>query len=190
LVQLRHNFRGLCAALIAASAWLCATSFASGAESVLVQGNKRVDSASIASYFKGTSEAEINKAVKDLYATGLFSSIKISHAHGRTVVTVAENIVIRRVVFEGNNKIKSETLASIVQSKSGGPYSPAIVASDVERIKDIYRRAGYAAATVTACIVDPSTGRVAGSCENIRMPQNFASEGGQRRGNGGKGRKP
>jgi outer membrane protein insertion porin family len=181
LVELGHNFRGRFAALIAASAWLCATSFAARAESVLVQGNKRVDSESIASYFRGASQAEINKAVKDLYATGLFSSIKVSHPHGRTIVTVAENIVISRVVFEGNSKIKSETLAAEVQSKSGGPYSPAMVAADVERIKDIYRRAGYAAATVTARAVDPSAGRVAGSCENIRMPQNFACKGGQGR---------
>jgi outer membrane protein insertion porin family len=160
LLQLRHIFRGRFAVLIAAVAWLCAASFAAYAENVLVQGNKRVDAETIASYFKGTSQADINKAVKDLYATGLFSSVTVSHADGRIVVTVAENIVINRVVFEGNSKIKSETLASEIQSKSRGPYSKAMVDADVERIKDIYRRAGNAAATVTSRTVDLPNGRV------------------------------
>jgi outer membrane protein insertion porin family len=137
-----------------------AGSCAAYAENIVVTGNKRVDSETIASYFKGTDQAAINKGVKDLYATGLFSSINVSRSGGRLVVAVAENVVINRVVFEGNSKVKTETLAAEIQSKSRGPYSPAMVQADIERIKDVYRRAGRAAASVTARTVELPNGRV------------------------------
>lgn len=137
-----------------------AGSCAAYAENIVVTGNKRVDSETIASYFKGTDQTAINKGVKDLYATGLFSSINVSRSGGRLVVAVAENVVINRVVFEGNSKVKTETLAAEIQSKSRGPYSPAMVQADIERIKDVYRRAGRAAASVTARTVELPNGRV------------------------------
>ncbi|HTV34680.1 MAG TPA: outer membrane protein assembly factor BamA [Methylocella sp.] len=130
------------------------------AAGISVQGNKRVDSETISSYFTGTDEAAINKGVKDLYATGLFSDVKVSHSGGQVIITVTENKVINRVVFEGNSKIKTENLTTEVQSKSHGPYSKAMVDADVERIKDVYRRSGRAAATVTARTVELPNGRV------------------------------
>jgi outer membrane protein insertion porin family len=144
----------------AALALLCAANVTAFAANVLVEGNKRVDSETIASYFTGSDKASINKGVKELYATGLFSSINVGHAGGSVVITVVENRVINRVVFEGNSKVKSETLAAEIQSKSRGPFSQAMVDADIERIKDGYRRAGRAAATVTARTVDLPNGRV------------------------------
>ena len=67
-------FQGRFAVATIALVWLCAGSFAASAENVLVQGNKRVDSLTIAAYFSGSDQASVNKGVKDLYATGLFSS--------------------------------------------------------------------------------------------------------------------
>lgn len=153
-------FQGRFAVATMALAWLCAGSFAASAENVLVQGNKRVDSLTIAAYFSGSDQASVNKGVKDLYATGLFSSIKVSRAGGQVVISVTENNVINRVVFEGNSKVKTETLSAEVQSKSRGPYSQAMVDADIERIKDVYRRAGRAAAKVTARTVDLPNGRL------------------------------
>src|SRR3984893_15712878 len=153
-------FQGRFAVAIVALAWLCAGSFAAFAENVLVQGNKRVDSETIAAYFSGTDQASLNKGVKDLAATGLFSSVKVSRAGGRVVISVTENNVINRVVFEGNSKVKTETLTAEVRSKSRGPYSQAMVDADIERIKDVYRRSGRAAAKVTARAVDLPNGRL------------------------------
>jgi len=144
----------------AALALLCATNFIALAANVVVEGNKRVDSETIAGYFTGVDEASVNKGVKDLYATGLFSSIKVSRAGGTVVISVVENKVINRVVFEGNSKVKSETLQGEIQSKPRGPFSQAMVDADIERIKDVYRRSGRAAATVTARVVDLANGRV------------------------------
>jgi outer membrane protein insertion porin family len=159
-MRLTGIFPGRFAVAVVASVWLCAGSLAAFAENVLVQGNKRVDSETIAGYFSGSDQPAINKGVKDLYATGLFSSVKVSQAGGRVVISVTENNVINRVAFEGNSKVKTETLTAEVHSKSRGPYSQAMVDADIERIKDIYRRSGRAAAKVTARTVDLPNGRL------------------------------
>ena len=130
------------------------------AAEVAVRGNHRVDSETIRSYFAGTSTDDVNKGVKDLYATGLFSDVKVSRGGGGVVITVIENRSINRVAFEGNSKVKSEQLAGEVTSKTRGPYSPTIVDADIERIKDVYRRSGRAAATVTARTVDVGNGKL------------------------------
>ena len=146
------------AVLVAALALIAPAAFA---QNVSVTGNHRVDSETIQSYFTGTDEAAINKGVKDLYATGLFSSVRIvSRGGGRLVLAVSENNVINRVAFEGNSKLKTEQLSGEVQSKSRGPYSQAQVDADIERIKDAYRRAGRAASKVTARTVDLPNGRL------------------------------
>ena len=125
-----------------------------------LKGNHRVDAETVRTYFKGQDQANINQAVKDLYATGLFSDIQVSQQGGRVVVHVVENNVINRVFFEGNKKVKSEQLEPEVQSKTRGPYSPAIVQADVQRVLEIYRRSGNGNAKVTTRTVDLPNGRV------------------------------
>ncbi len=159
-MQFMRNFQARLSVAIVALAWLISCSSGAFAEGVSVQGNKRVDSETIASYFTGSDQAAINKGVKDLYATGLFSDVRVSRAGGRVIISVSENNIINRVVFEGNSKVKTETLTVEVQSKSRGPYSPAMVDADIERIKDVYRRSGRAAAKVTARTVDLPNGRL------------------------------
>ncbi len=127
---------------------------------VSVRGNSRVDSETIRSYFTGSDNAAVNQGVKDLYATGLFSDVRVGRGGGGVVITVSENKIINRVAFEGNSKVKAEQLQGEISSKSRGPYSPSIVNADVERIKDIYRRAGRAAASVTSRTVDLPNGRL------------------------------
>lgn len=127
---------------------------------IVVEGNRRVDADTVRAYFTGTDEAKINQAVKELYATGLFSDIRVSHEGGRIVVHVAENGVINRVAFEGNKKVKSEQLESEISSKTRGPYSPSLVQADLQRIQDIYHRSGNGNAKVTSRTVDLPNGRL------------------------------
>ncbi len=153
----RRQLNRLFAAVLAI-AWLIGA-LPAAAAAVSVQGNKRIDAETIESYFTGSDEESINKGVKALYATGLFSDVRVAHEGGRVVIIVTENNAINRVVFEGNSKVKTEVLSAEVQSKSRGPYSQATVDADIERIKDVYRRSGRAAATVTARTVDLPNGR-------------------------------
>ncbi|MEI9916716.1 MAG: POTRA domain-containing protein [Methylovirgula sp.] len=130
------------------------------AAGVEVEGNHRIDSETIASYFPNSDPASVNTGVKALYATGLFSSVDVEHAGGRVIIRVSENNLINRVAFEGNSKVKSDQLTTEIQSKDHGPFNKTIVDADVERIKDLYRRAGEAAASVTYRIVNLPNGRV------------------------------
>jgi outer membrane protein insertion porin family len=130
------------------------------AQTIVVQGSQRVDAETVRSYFSGTDQARINEGVRALYSTGLFSDVRVRRDGGRIIVQVVENSVINRVAFEGNSKVKGDVLSSEVQTRSRGPYSQSTVQADIERIKDIYRRAGRGAATVTSRTVDLPNGRI------------------------------
>ena len=72
--------------------------------SIIVQGNRRVEADTVRSYFKvGPGEvldaAKIDAALKALYASGLFEDVRITESGGRLVVTVVEAPVIDRLAF-------------------------------------------------------------------------------------------
>jgi outer membrane protein insertion porin family len=117
------------------------------AETVIVEGNHRVDSETIRSYFVG---GDTNEAIKKLYGTGYFSDVQVSHRGGALVVRVVENsTLINHVVFVGNSKVKSEDLQKEIQLRDHGAYSQAAADADVQRILDVYRRSGHNAAAVS-----------------------------------------
>jgi outer membrane protein insertion porin family len=138
---------------------------AQSANSVAVEGNRRVEAATIRTYFKPgpggrLGPAEIDEAIKALYATGLFSDVRISHAGGRLVVTVVENPVINQVAFEGNQKAKDKQLEAEIQSKPRGTLSKPTVQADVQRIITVYHRTGYYDVTVVPQIIELPNNRV------------------------------
>jgi outer membrane protein insertion porin family len=170
-----RHIRGLGAAgLILGRAFLCVvaltattTDFAVAETSsqIVVEGNRRVESETIRSYFRpGPGQrldaAKIDEALKALYATGLFQDVRINQSGGRLIVTVVENAVINRVVFEGNKKLKDEQLAGELQSKPRGTLSRPTVQSDVQRIVEIYRRNGRYDIRVVPKVIELPNNRV------------------------------
>jgi len=118
------------------------------AQTIVVQGNQRIDADTIRSYFRvGPGErldaAKIDEVLKALYATGLYQDVRINQSGGRIVVTVVENQTINRVAFEGNKKVNNDALAAEVQSRPRGALSRPVVQADVQRIVEVYRRQGY-----------------------------------------------
>jgi outer membrane protein insertion porin family len=138
---------------------------AQSVSSIVVEGNRRVEAPTVRSYFKAgpggqLGPAEIDEGIKALYGTGLFSEVRISHAGGRLVVTVVENPVINRVVFEGNKKAKDAQLEAEVQSKARGTLSRPTVQADVQRIIEIYHHTGYFDVNVVPKIIELPNNRV------------------------------
>lgn len=129
------------------------------AQAVIVQGNRRVDTETIRSYVTGQGSGNPQEIRQNLMATGLFSNVQVSRRGAQTVVSVQENDSINRVAFEGNRRLKSDVLLGQVQSKAGGPMSQALIDADVERLKDVYRRAGYGLATISGRIAPLPNGR-------------------------------
>jgi len=134
-------------------------------DSIVVEGNRRVEIETIRSYFKPgpggrLDQARIDDGLKALIETGLFQDVKINQAGGRVVVVVVENPVIGRIAFEGNKKVKDEQLSGEIQSKPRGTLSRPMVQSDAQRIAEIYRHSGRYDVTVTPEIIDQPNNRV------------------------------
>ena len=69
--------------------------------------------------------------------------MKISRDGDRILVTVIERPAIDKIAFEGNKRIKDDDLKKVVQSRTGGPLSHALVHDDVAQIIELYRQHGY-----------------------------------------------
>jgi outer membrane protein insertion porin family len=128
----------------------CAHATAAGTKdsAITVTGNRHVGADTIRAYFHPAADgkldaAALDAALKQLYATGLFQNVKISHDGDAVFVSVVENPTLVRVAFEGNHKIKDADLKKDLQSKESGPLWRAFVQSDVERIVALYRLRGY-----------------------------------------------
>jgi outer membrane protein insertion porin family len=137
----------------------------SAASTIVVEGNRRVEAETVRSYFRlvpgeRLDAAKIDEGLKALYATGLFQDVRMREAGGRLIVTVVEAPVINRIAFEGNKRVKDDQLNAEIQSKPRGTLSRAMVQADVQRIVDVYRRAGRYDVRVAPKIIDLPNNRV------------------------------
>jgi outer membrane protein insertion porin family len=135
------------------------------ANSIVVEGNRRVEADTIRSYFKVApgehlDAAKIDAGLKALYSSGLFQDVKISQSGGHLVVTVVEAPVLNKLVFEGNHRVKDEQLQEEIQSKERGTLSRAMVQSDTQRIIEVYHRNGRFDVTVVPQIIERPNNRV------------------------------
>ena len=133
--------------------------------SIDVSGNRRVEPETVRSYLQFSvgdayDPAKVNKSIKALFGTGLFSDVRIDRSGADVIVTVVENPVINQIAFEGNSEIDTDTLQGEVQLKPRSVFTRARVQSDVQRILDVYRRQGRYAATVDPKIIELEQDRV------------------------------
>jgi outer membrane protein insertion porin family len=134
-------------------------------ELVTVQGNRRIDVATVRSYFHPTSNGHFDEAARDaalkaLLATNLFDKVTIERSGDKLIVHLAEAPVLDHVAFEGNKKIKDTELTAAVDSKPRGTLQRAMVQSDVDRILDAYRHAGRDDVSVKPEIISRGNDRV------------------------------
>jgi outer membrane protein insertion porin family len=146
--------------LIAIAVALLASTVAARADEVRVAGNQRVAADTIRSYFHGASAEALDAGVKALYATGLFADVRIAQHEGAVTITVVENPLVARVVFEGNAKVKTEDLRKVVESKERGAFIRARVQGDVARIVELYHQHGRFDVHVDPKIIEATDRRV------------------------------
>jgi outer membrane protein insertion porin family len=132
---------------------------------ILVQGNERIEQSTVVSYLPvGPGEPvdaeKIDLALKALFRTDLFSDVKIDFQNGDLIVTVVENPIINRVIFEGNSGLKEDKLRDEVTVRPRGIFTRAKAQGDVSRIVELYRRSGRISATVTPQIIELPQKRV------------------------------
>jgi outer membrane protein insertion porin family len=133
--------------------------------SITVEGNQRIEAATIRNYITikpGVSfgPADIDDSVKSLYSTGLFRDVDIGQRGSTLLVIVVENQIVNTVIFQGNKKIKSNILAALIDTKARGVLTESQLQADAQRIKDYYDRSGRSQATVDPQLTELPNNRV------------------------------
>lgn len=132
---------------------------------IIVRGNERIEQSTILSYLpiqpgETLDAAKADLALKTLFRTDLFADVKVDLQGSDMIVTVVENPIINKVVFEGNSGLKEDKLRDEVTVRPRGIFTRAKVQQDVQRIVELYRRSGRISATVTPKIVELPQKRV------------------------------
>ncbi len=136
------------------------------ARQIRLEGLQRVERETVISYLgirtpSDVSAETLDSAFKNLYATGLFADIKMDTlADGTLKITVEENPLINKRVFDGNKKLDDKILETEVQSAPNSLYSKAKIQQDVRRILDVYKKAGRYAVEVEPKIIRRDENRV------------------------------
>src|ERR1700716_1897606 len=163
MVPVRRGWRSLLAAAFALT--MAIAGAAQARETIDVQGNRRIDAATVRSYFHPAPDGRFDEAARDaalkaLLATGLFDKVSIDRVGQRLVVHLAEAPVLDRVAFEGNKKIPDKDLAAVIESKPRGTLQRAMVQADIGRIMAAYRHAGRDDVGVVPQIISRGNDRV------------------------------
>ena len=132
---------------------------------ILIKGTQRIEPDTVKSYIlvrEGDSLdiSRLDRSLKNLFATGLFSDVSANRRGDILVVKVVENPVINQIAFEGNDKIENETLESEVTLRPRVIYTRTKVQDDVKRILTLYRRNGRFAASVEPKVIKLPQNRI------------------------------
>ncbi len=142
--------------LLAAVSLLALSSAAHARPEITVVGNGKVDAEFIASVFpdkKAFNETDTDRAVKDLFATGAFTDVKMDKRGSQVVVTVVETPVVVNLVFNGNKRLKDEQLLAAAALDPGAPFNPARLPEVSARIAAAYAATGRRDAKVTPNVI-------------------------------------
>jgi outer membrane protein insertion porin family len=132
---------------------------------VKVEGNQRIETGTIQSYMLlGVGDPfdpdRIDRSLKTLYATGLFSDVSLTRQGNTLLVRVTENPIVNRVAFEGNHKQTDDALRGVVHLRARSVFTPQLAQADRQRILDSYAHSGRFAATVEPKIIRLDQNRV------------------------------
>ena len=132
---------------------------------IRVEGNQRLEPGTILSYMlvrpgDPFDVNQLDRSLKTLYATGLFSDVDLRREGDTLVVRVKENPIVNRVAFEGNHLISDDTLRPEMQLRPRSVFTPTFAQADRQRILDMYARRGYFAARVEPKIIQLPQNRV------------------------------
>ena len=130
-----------------------------------ISGQRTVELETIRSHLKfakgnAYDPAKVDQSIKALFATGIFSDVRIDRRGATVHVRVVENPIVAAISFEGQRAIDKPKLEPIVQLKPRMRYTAARGHADAVRLRDHYRRQGRLATTVEAKAVPSGEGRV------------------------------
>ena len=118
-------------------------------DKIEIKGNTRVSNETVKIYGKVVSgkdytESDLNKILKNLYATDFFDDIKIEIRNNTLIINLKEYPFINQLIISGeksNNYVKQ--IKKIIKLKEKRSFIEAYLINDVENIKNLYSSAGY-----------------------------------------------
>lgn len=124
-----------------------ADNLSNGVSHIDIIGRERVESDAIRSLIdiqpgETITPSKIDSALKKLFASGLFSDVKINIVGSKIIVKVVENPIINKMVFEGNSKIKHEDLSSGLILRPRMVFSKLKLQADINYVLMAYNKSG------------------------------------------------
>ena len=134
-------------------------------QAITVAGNQRIEGGTIRSYMlvrpgDPFDSDRLDRSVKTLFSTGLFSDVRLSRQGNVLIVTVAENPLVNKVAFEGNRKLNDDAIKTEIQTRPRAVFTAGMVDTDRQKILDLYAKKGNFDATVEPKIIRQSQNRV------------------------------
>lgn len=89
----------------------------------------------------------VNTELKNLYDLGYFDDIEIAledSAEGkRLIINVKEKPLIQAISVEGANELDADDLLAAIATKTGAVLNPRVLADDMGKIRELYRKDGF-----------------------------------------------
>lgn len=146
-------------------AFLATSATAATVKSITVKGNERIQESTIRAYIplqtgQSFNQSDMDRALKELYETGLFSDVNITDDQGNLRVVVSENPILNEVVFEGNDALSDDVIKQELTLKSRDVITAGKVKQDVDRLQKLYQRKGFYGAQIEAEYIKKDQNRV------------------------------
>lgn len=130
-----------------------------------VRGTQRIEADTVRSYMliqvgDAFDADRMDRSLKALFATGLFRDVELRPEANRIIVTVVENPVVSRVLFDGNRRASTDVLRNEVQLRPRSVFTPGAAQADQQRILELYGRRGRFSARVEPRVIELDQNRV------------------------------
>ena len=132
---------------------------------IKVTGNRRVAEGTVLSYLPVqvgdlVSQGALSQSLERLFATNLFTDLKLDLDGSVLLVTVVENPIINRVNIEGNDVISDERLLEVIDVQPRRVYDRQLALDAAAKLLDVYRAGGRFGAVVEPKIIELNENRV------------------------------
>ncbi len=134
-------------------------------QAIKIVGNARIEDGTILSYMlvqagDPFASERVDRSLRTLYATGLFSDVSLQREGNSLVVHVRENPLVNQISFEGNHNVKEEDLRKALQLRPRAVFTTRMAQTDRQKLLGVYAGKGRFAATVEPLIVRLPQNRV------------------------------
>ena len=155
----------LAVALLLCGVGLRVAQAADAITAIEIKGNRSVDAETVRSRLElavgsAYDPAKADQSVKALFATGVYSDVRIERRGSTIIVHLVENPIVTAVSVEGNSAIDKAKIEAVIRLKPRQAYTVSRARAEAVRIRDLYRRQGRLGTTVEAKTNPQGEGRV------------------------------